>query len=185
MEERDLHYLGVLGKRKRSISQLEINVEDVSNSADDKAAGGLIRSFVDRLQLQDELFDILDAIGKGFSVTQICWDTSMSQWMPRELKYRQPKWFRFSLEDGETLELWDNAGYLPLEPYAHVVHRVKAKSGLAIRAAWRGRRPGPICSRISTSRRGLCSRRPMASRSGSANTGRARRKRTSPPCCGR
>jgi phage gp29-like protein len=142
MEERDLHYLGVIGKRKRSISQLEITVIEASSSTDDKAAAQLVRDFVDRLELQDELFDMLDAIGKGYSVTEICWDTSMDQWMPRELKYRLPTWFRLSPEDGETFELWETQGYAPLQPYHFITHKVRAKSGLAIRgglaraAAW-------------------------------------------------
>lgn len=142
MEERDLHYQGVLGKRKRSISQLEMNVEDASSSADDKAAAQLIRDFVDRLELQDELFDIQDAISKGYSNTEICWDTSETQWMPRELKYRLPTWFRLSPEDGETMEMWGDTGYVPLQPYHFITHKVRAKSGIAIRgglarsAAW-------------------------------------------------
>jgi phage gp29-like protein len=142
MEERDLHYLGVVSKRKRSISQLEITVIEASASADDKAAAQLVRDFVERLELQDELFDMLDAVGKGYSVTEICWDTSMSQWMPRELKYRLPTWFRLSPDDGETFQLWEDNGYVPLLPYHFITHKVRAKSGLAIRgglaraAAW-------------------------------------------------
>ena len=133
MEERDLHYLGVLGKRKRGVAQLEMTVEPASNSADDKAAAELIRTFLNRLEIQDEMLDLLDAIGKGYSVTEILWDVSGKQWMPKKLKHRDPRWFRFSLNDGETLELWDNRGYLPLAPYQFVTHIAKAKSGLPIR----------------------------------------------------
>ena len=142
MEERDLHYLGVLGKRKRGVAQLAMTVEPASNSADDKIAAELVRTFVNRLELQDEVLDLLDALGKGFSVTEILWDLSEKQWMPQKLKHRDPRWFRFSLADGETLELWDNAGYIPLAPYQFVQHVAKAKSGLPIRgglaraAAW-------------------------------------------------
>jgi phage gp29-like protein len=133
MEERDLHYLGVLGKRKRAIAQLATTVVAASESADDKAAAELIRTFLGRLELQDEIFDILDAIGKGYSVTEIIWDVSGNQWMPKKLKHRDPRWFRHSLIDGDTLELWDNAGFLPMAPYQFVVHTAKAKSGLPIR----------------------------------------------------
>ncbi|WP_050898193.1 DUF935 domain-containing protein, partial [Nitrospirillum viridazoti] len=133
MEERDLHYLGVLGRRKRGVAQLEMTVEPASDDADDKAAAELIRTFLDRLELQGEVFDILDAIGKGFSVTEICWDTSEKQWMPKALKPREQRWFRYDLVDGVTLQMWDNAGYLPLAPYQFIVHEAKAKSGLPIR----------------------------------------------------
>ncbi len=133
MEERDLHYLGVLGHRKRAIAQLDMTVEPASTSADDKAAGKLIETFLNRLELQDELFNVLDAVGKGYSVTEILWDTSEGQWMPKRLEWRDPRWFRFSLDDGETLELWDNAGYLPMAPYQFIVNKMRAKSGIAIR----------------------------------------------------
>lgn len=133
MEERDLHYLGVLGKRKRGVAQLTMTVEPASSSAEDKADAELIRTFLNRLELQDEVLDLLDAIGKGYSVVEIIWDVSGNVWMPKKLKHRDPRWFRFSLADGETLELWDNKGYIPLAPYQFVTHIAKAKSGLPIR----------------------------------------------------
>lgn len=133
MEEKDLHYLGVLGKRKRAVTQLEITVIDASKSASDRAAGDLVRDFINRDELQAEMFDILDATGKGYSVTEILWDTSEGQWMPKRLKWRDPRWFRHSISDGETLEMWDNAGFLPLAPYQFISHVVQAKSGLPIR----------------------------------------------------
>lgn len=133
MEERDLHYLGVLGRRKRGVAQLEMTVEPASDDPDDKAAAELIRTFIDRLELQGEVLDILDAIGKGFSVTEICWDTSENQWMPKALKWRDPRWFRYDLVTGTSLQMWDNAGYLPMAPYQFILHEAKAKSGLPIR----------------------------------------------------
>jgi len=36
------------------------------------------------LNLASVLFDILDALGKGFSATEIIWDTSGREWRPRE-----------------------------------------------------------------------------------------------------
>ena len=134
MEERDLHYLGVLSKRKRSIAQLDLTVVPASRSADDKAAARLVEELLlNRLELQDELFDIQDAIGKGYSVTEILWDTSLNQWAPKRLAHRDPRFFRFSLEDGETLELWTNDGYVPLPPFQFVGHFGRVKSGLPIR----------------------------------------------------
>lgn len=133
MEERDLHYAGVLGIRKRQISGLEINVVAVSDSTQDVAEADMIREIIERDSFQDELFDILDAIGKGFSATEIIWDTSEGQWRPVRLKYRDPRWFVFDQEDGETLLLRDVAGNVPLKPFGWIVHHAKAKSGLPIR----------------------------------------------------
>ena len=86
MEEKDLHYQSVLGTRKRAVAQLKITVEPADDSADAEADAVLVREFVQREVLQDELFDILDAIGKGISITEIMWETSEKQWMPVELK---------------------------------------------------------------------------------------------------
>lgn len=133
IEEKEGHYHSVLGTRKRAVSQLEITVEPASDSANDKKMAEFIESWLDRDTLEDELVDILDAIGKGFSATEIIWDTSASQWMPVELKRRDPRWFTFDRVDGETLRLKTERGCEDLHPFKFIVHKHKAKSGLPIR----------------------------------------------------
>ncbi|MCF1433376.1 DUF935 family protein [Agrobacterium vitis] len=142
MEERNEHYAGVLGVRKRQVAGLEITVEAASDSADDVAAADLVRDVIGRDDLEDELFDILDAVGKGFSATEIIWDTSEGQWTIEALKWRDPRWFVFDRDDGETLRLRGAAGDEDLWPAKWIVHKAKIKSGLPIRgglarsAAW-------------------------------------------------
>jgi phage gp29-like protein len=133
MEEKDLHYLGVLGTRKRAVAQLEITVEAADDSARAEQDADLIRGWLKRDMLQMELFDILDAVGKGFSATEIMWDLSARQWMPMALKRRDPRWFQFDRYDGETLLLRDVGPPLPLPAYKFIDHRHPAKSGLPIR----------------------------------------------------
>lgn len=133
MEERDLHYSGVLSIRKRQVANLEITVEDAGDDAESKADAELVREVIARDQFQDELVDILDAIGKGFSATEIVWDTSEGQWMPRQLSYRDPRFFEFDRNDPETIMLRGDSGPEALKPYGWIVHRAKVKSGLTIR----------------------------------------------------
>lgn len=134
MEEKDLHYQGVMGTRKRQVSQLELSVIPASDDANDMKNAELVKQWLERDSLQDELFDILDAIGKGFSVQEIMWDISERQWMPNRLTYRQPSWFDFDPNDGKTIMLRGESGHLkPLTPYKFVVHFHKAKSGIPIR----------------------------------------------------
>lgn len=133
MEERDLHYAGVLGARKLQVAGLDVSVEAASDSAEDVQNADMIRSFVERDAFETELVDVLDAVGKGFSATEIIWQTSESQWDPVALKWRDPRWFRFSDEDGETPLLRDPTGDQPLAPFKWVFHQAKAKSGLPIR----------------------------------------------------
>lgn len=133
MEEKDLHYLGVLGKRKRAVTQLQVAIDDVSEDAEEKAIGNFVREFMERDELAIEMFDMLDAIGKGYSVTEIMWDTSEGQWMPERLEFRDPRWFQHNIVDGKSLEIWTNDGPIPIQPYKFIYHKVSAKSGVPIR----------------------------------------------------
>lgn len=133
MEEKDLHYLSVLGTRKRQVAQLPIEVEPASDSADDKADADLVRAWLDRDMLEAELFDILDAIGKGFSATEIVWNLTGGSWLPERMLWRDPRWFEFDRVDGETLMQREIGPSVPLLPFKFIVHRHAAKSGLSIR----------------------------------------------------
>ncbi|MBP1852695.1 DUF935 domain-containing protein [Rhizobium halophytocola] len=133
MEERDLHYAGLLSIRKRQVSGLEITVEAASDAKIDVEAADLVREVLDRDEFEDEVVDILDAIGKGFSCTEILWDTSEGQWRPSALKWRDPRWFTFDRVSGETPLIRSEDGEAPLQPWCWIVHRAKVKSGLTIR----------------------------------------------------
>lgn len=135
IEERDLHYLGVLGTRKRSVSQIDISVKPGGDSDLDAELAKMVEEWLDRDELTDELFNILDAIGKGYSFTEIIWDTSMGQWIPERLEYRDPRWFRFNRHDLSTPMMLDEFGQevdLPAFKFIHA--RLQAKSGLAMRS---------------------------------------------------
>lgn len=142
IEEKDPHYLSVLSTRKRAVAQLEMSVVAASDEKPDIEAADLVRSWLSREELEFEAFDILDAIGKSYSVTEIQWETSARQWWPRELIWRDPRWFMFDPEDGRTLRLRTEAGWEPMAGFKYITHIHKAKSGLAIRgglarvAAW-------------------------------------------------
>jgi phage gp29-like protein len=141
MEEKDPHYLSVLGTRKRAITQLEITVEAASDDANDVANADLVREWLKRDVLEDELFDVLDAIGKGYSATEIIWDVSERQWQPLRLEWRDPRWFVFDPADGRTLHLREMAtvaeatvpGAVPLAPFKFITHQAKIKTGLPVR----------------------------------------------------
>lgn len=143
IEERDPHYLGVLGTRKRSVSQIAITVESASDDPTDVQIADMVRDWLKRDELTEELFDILDCIGKGYSFTEIIWDTSEGQWMPARLEWRDPRWFRFAQRDLATPMLIGEHGQEVPLPGAKFIHAVmRAKSGLALRsglarvAAW-------------------------------------------------
>jgi phage gp29-like protein len=133
MEEKDPHYLSVLGTRKRAVAQLPIEVEAASDAADHQADAELIRAWLKRDMLEAEIFDMLDAIGKGFSMTEMIWRTRPGKWLPHDLKWRDPRFFEFDRVNGETLYLRGAAGPEALSAGKFIIHFHKAKSGLAIR----------------------------------------------------
>lgn len=135
MEDRDTHYLAVLQTRKRSVAQLEISVEDASSDAVDKAIAQEVRDWLKRDELEDELFDILDAIGKGYSFTEIIWTTSGGRWTPERLERRDPRWFRFDRADLRTPVLISDGGQdEPLPAFKFIHARIQAKSGITPRS---------------------------------------------------
>jgi phage gp29-like protein len=83
------------------------------------------------------LFDLMDGIGKGYSVVEIMWDQSEGQWTPREYIWRDPRFFVFDRDTGQELRLLDEgASYegRSLPPFKFLVHRPKIKSGLTLRS---------------------------------------------------
>jgi len=142
MEEKDLHYSAVLGVRKRAIRSLDLHVEP----GDDSAAAGelaeMTRQVLTSSALRTNLIDMMDAVGKGFSVCEIVWEREGKGLTIADLEWVDPRWFEFDPENGRYLYLRDNAGPEMLRPNSYVIHMAKAKSGLAIRgglarlAAW-------------------------------------------------
>ncbi|WP_244483315.1 DUF935 family protein, partial [Mesorhizobium sp. 1M-11] len=134
IEERDLHYLGVLGTRKRSVAQLPITVTAASEASDHKKHGEYVQSWINDGVLAAGLFDMLDATGKGFSVMETDYRSHLGHLCPREFIWRPQRWFNFDRIDGETVLLREGTGDVPLAPHKFVIHRSKAKSGLTIRS---------------------------------------------------
>ncbi|QRY97261.1 DUF935 family protein [Sphingomonas paucimobilis] len=125
------------GTRKRKVAQIEVTVEAASDAAEDVAMADMVREWIARDELADETFDILDAIGKGISFTEIVWDISEGQYRPARLEWCDPRFFTFD-RDGRTPLLRGGEGGNgvdePLPPFKFIYHKVKAKSGLPVRS---------------------------------------------------
>lgn len=138
IEERDLHYAGVLATRKRSASQITPSVEAASDDPEDVRRADIVREWLKRDELAEETFDILDATGKGVGFTEIIWDSSQGQWEPARLEWRDQRHFTF---DRQTMRrpmlrggLDGNSIAEPLPPFKFIYTQIKAKSGLPIRS---------------------------------------------------
>ena len=134
MEEKDLHYRSVLSTRKLQVAGLPVKVEAATDAAEDVKAADLVRDFIDTGVLAEAVQDILDAVGKGYSVCEIMWDTEGKSWFPSSILWRDPRWFEFDRLDGVTLRLKGESGLPePLAPAKFITHIHKSKSGLPIR----------------------------------------------------
>lgn len=133
IEERDPHLIGVLGTRKRSVAQLEISVEDAGSDAASKKHGDMVRDWLKRDELTSELFDMLDAVHKGYSFTEIIWAEGKS-WWPERLEWRDPRWFDFERRDLRTPQLIEEGGQrMPLPGGKFIYALMPAKSGIPTR----------------------------------------------------
>ena len=139
MEERDLHYSCELSKRKLAVSRLPVTVEAASDDAKDQQMADAVREMVKKASFRWLLKDMLDALGKGFSVVEILWDRSGAQWQPKSYEYRDPRWFCWDRVTLQKLRLRDESNPLDgveLAPYKFITHTPRIKSGIPIRAGF-------------------------------------------------
>jgi phage gp29-like protein len=144
MEERDLHYAAELGKRKLAVSRLPVTVESASDDGRDQELADAVRALIKGSSFRSLLKNLLDAIGKGYSVVEIIWQTG-SQWRPSRFEWRDPRFFQFDLVSRSEVRLRDEADLMngiQLAPYKFLTHIHRGKSGIPIRggiarlAAW-------------------------------------------------
>ncbi len=128
MEEKDELYQGVLHTRKMAVSQLDIDVQAAGESAQDQDDAAFVRDVLidGSLDLHDTLFDLLDALGKGFAATEIIWNTEGTNpatghpwWIPARFAWRDPRWFMFDWISGEQLLVRSLSTEGPAVPMGH------------------------------------------------------------------
>lgn len=133
MEEKYLHYAAQLATRKRAVCGLEWRIDPASEKLRDRKIAEFVALALPALRAA--AFDLLDALGKGYAVGEIIWDTSGAQWLPTRIERRDPRWFQYDPVDGRTLRLRSDsepAGNI-LAPGKFIVASLAAKSGLPIR----------------------------------------------------
>lgn len=144
MEERDLHYRGEMGKRKLAVSSLPVTVEAASDEPEDVRLADEVRALVKQAGFRSLLKDLLDALGKGYSVCEIMWQRGAT-WRPSRFEWRDPRWFTFDRATRRQLKLLDEADMaegIDLTPYKFICHLPHLKTGLPVRgglarvAAW-------------------------------------------------
>ncbi|MCW3835982.1 DUF935 domain-containing protein [Sphingomonas canadensis] len=147
LEEKWPHYRSVLRTRKLAVAQLPIEVEAAGDTPEEEADAQLLRDWLKRPTMQAELVHIQDALGKGFSATEVMWNLAETPWLPESLQWADPRFFEYDRVTGRRLLLKGGVSGMAmmaeeLPPYKFIVHEAQEKSGLPIRggiaraAAW-------------------------------------------------
>ncbi len=133
MEERDPHYASVLGQRKRAISGAPVVVTPASEASKDEKVAAWVREHITESPAFPRLIeDLMDAVGKGFSVVEIDWRTEKGAWWPAGYKWRPQRFFMPDRETGEVLRLVDEADLMngvALPPFRFIPYFAALKSG--------------------------------------------------------
>jgi phage gp29-like protein len=97
MEEKDAHIASEIGKRRRAITLLDWDIVPPSSPyAKEKRAAAQLKEWLTDLPLIDDmLFDVTDAIGKGFVNLEIEWQFVENVWLPKTITHRPQGWFVF------------------------------------------------------------------------------------------
>lgn len=136
MEEKDTHLLSQLQTRKYGVSGLDWSILPASDDEIDREIAERIGAILYELEDMDDLIlDLLDAIGKGFSVAEIMWTYEKGLIVPKNIVWRHPKKFRFDEFDRMKLITPEN-GFegIPIPENKFIIHKYKARSGSLSRA---------------------------------------------------
>ncbi|RJX32304.1 MAG: DUF935 domain-containing protein [Oxalobacter sp.] len=137
MEEKDAHIFAEISKRKRVIETIDwaiVAPRNPSKSEEDDCAW-LQERFADMRDLNDTMYDLLDAIGHGFSALEIEWAKYGKEWLPKALHHRPQSWFVLPQASRNELRLRTMAiDGEPLTPGGWLIHIHKAKSGYLARS---------------------------------------------------
>lgn len=145
MEEREMQYRTVLSTRKAAVKGIEPFVKSPTEDKADIAIADAVRDeLVDRPEFNDLVGDLLDALGKGYSVAEIIWRLDGARWHVDRFEHRDPRLFHFDKATRQHLRIrvqGDQDGR-ELAPFKFVTHIPKLKSGIPARnglarlAAW-------------------------------------------------
>lgn len=138
MEEKDAHIASEMGKRRRALLLVDWDIVPPPSpyAAEKKAAAQLKELLQEIPDFESILYDVTDAIGKGYACLEIEWHRVENYWLPKTITHRPQSWFRLYRGYTEEIRLRDYSPYgAPLQPFGWIAHTHKAKSGYLARSA--------------------------------------------------
>lgn len=142
MEEKDGHIASEMNKRRRAcILEWEVVPPQKSPTPLERRNAAQLDELLQEIpDFEDVLFDVTDAIGKGFACLEIEWHRVEGFWLPRTITHRPQAWFTLHRAYRQEIRLRSHTmadGIVgePLRPFGWVTHVHKAKSGHLERSA--------------------------------------------------
>ena len=136
MEEKDPHLFSQLQTRKNAVTGLDFEVIPFGDEPLDKEIADFIEEQLNGIEsFEDVENDLLDAIGKGFAVSEILWGYDEGHVVVQDIKTRhQKRFFWDTLDDSFKVRTKDAPEGILLPANKFIVHRYKARSGHTSRA---------------------------------------------------
>lgn len=136
MEEKDPHLFSQLQTRKNAVTGLDFEIIPFSDDPRDKEIADFIEEQLNGIEsFEDVETDLLDAIGKGFAVSEIMWGYDEGHVVVKEIKSRhQKRFFWDNLDDSFKVRTKDAPEGVLLPGNKFIVHKYKARSGHTSRA---------------------------------------------------
>lgn len=136
MEEKDPHLFSQLQTRKNAVTGLDYEINAASDDPPDKQVADFVTEAIGELEnLEDVFTDLLDAIGKGFAVSEIMWGyDDQGRIIAQDIISRHQKRFFWDTEDVFKCYTRDAPSGIVIPQNKFIVHRYKARSGHTARA---------------------------------------------------
>ena len=136
MEEKDPHLFSQLQTRKNAVTGLDFEIIPFSDDPRDKEIADFVEEQLNGIEsFEDVETDLLDAIGKGFAVSEIMWGYDEGHVVVQEIKPRhQKRFFWDSIDDSFKVRTQETPEGILLPGNKFIFHKYKARSGHPSRA---------------------------------------------------
>lgn len=135
-EEKDPHLFSQLQTRKNAVTGLDYEIIPFSDDQRDKEIAGFVKDIIGGIEnFEDIQTDLLDAIGKGFAVSEIMWAYDRAgRVVADNIVSRHQKRFFWDADDSFKVRTAEHSQGILLPKNKFIYHRYKARSGHPARA---------------------------------------------------
>ena len=136
MEEKDPHLFSQLQTRKNAVTGLDYEIIPFDpDDPRDKEIAEFVQDQIGGIEgFEDIMLDLLDAIGKGFAVSEIMWGYDGGHVVVNDIRSRYQKRFFWDQDDVFRVRTDEVPAGIELPTNKFIIHKYKARSGHPSRA---------------------------------------------------